>query len=239
MSFITNVPVYMNIYLYIADKPDIDKAPGSSKAGFNRGEKGKLVCRASGANNITFFWQKEGQQLATPTQVKQSSKYSVEVSKPDPLTWESSLYIENIDSSDYGQYKCVATNVLGSDEHSVVLDIKSHPDPPHDLRVLSVTYKSVSLVWQPGFDGGFKQAYRLRMKKEGSEHYFFVDVSPEDTSTFEVADLQPSSEYSFSIMAYNTKGESNYTKDPVKATTASEFLFPHYILSIECLQATF
>lgn len=213
------------MYVSILDKPDIDKSPGLSKAGFNGGEKAKLVCRATGANNITFFWQKEGQQLATPSQLLKSTKYSATVSKPDPLTWESALYIENVGSSDYGEYKCVATNVLGSDEHSVTLNIKSRPDPPQDLRALSVTYKSVTLTWQGGFDGGFKQSYRIRMKKEGSEHYFTVDVKPVDATTFEVTDLQPNSEYSFSVMSYNTKGESEYTELPVKATTASKIIY--------------
>ena len=138
----------------------IDKSPGVSKAGYNRGEKAKLLCKAAGANNITFFWQKEGQQLATPTQMKASSKYRTEVTKPNPLLWQSTLFVENVGSSDYGSYKCVATNSLGSDEHAVVLDVKSHPDPPVDLQALGVTYKSVSLSWQPGFDGGFTQSYR-------------------------------------------------------------------------------
>ncbi|XP_023332616.1 nephrin isoform X4 [Eurytemora carolleeae] len=213
------VEISETFYLLVRHKPDIDKSPGLSKAGFNRGDKAKLLCRATGANNITFFWQKEGQQLATPTQQSKSSKYTETVSKPDPLTWESSLYIEDVGSTDYGKYKCVATNVLGSDEHTIQLNIKSHPDPPEDLQALGVTYKSVTLTWQPGFDGGFKQRYRLRMRKEGSEHFFTVDVK-EDVTTFEVGDLQPNSEYSFTIMAHNKIGESNYTSSPVKAKTA-------------------
>ena len=131
------------------------------------------------------------------------------------------MYIEDVGSTDYGKYKCVATNVLGSDEHTIQLNIKSHPDPPEDLQALGVTYKSVTLTWQPGFDGGFKQRYRLRMRKEGSEHFFTVDVK-EDMTTFEVGDLQPNSEYSFTIMAHNKIGESNYTSSPVKAKTASK-----------------
>ena len=207
-----------------SDKPKIDKSPGYSKAGSNRGEEAKLVCQASGANNITFFWQKEGQQLATPTQMKKSSKYRTSVEKPNPLLWKSTLYIQNVGSSDYGSYKCVATNALGSDEHTVVLDVKSHPDPPVDLHSIGVTYEAVNLSWQPGFDGGFTQSYRLRIMKTGNQHYFYVEVKPPEATTYEVVDLQPSTEYTFHIMAYNTKGESNYTSTPVKATTASKFV---------------
>ena len=210
--------------VYFSDKPDIDKSPGASKAGFNRGEKAKLVCQASGANNITFYWQKEGHQLATLSQKgRGASKYVAVVTRPSPLVWQSALYIENVGSADYGAYRCVATNALGSDQHTVTLDLKSHPDPPVDLRVLGVTYKSVTLTWAPGFDGGFRQSYRLRLKRVDSAHYFFVDVSPSDATRYEVADLQPSAEYSFAIMAYNAKGESNYTSTAVKATTASKY----------------
>ena len=58
--------------------------------------------------------------------------------------------------------------------------------------------------------------------KTGSQHYFYVEVDPPTAHKFEVADLQPSTEYTFHIMAYNVKGESNYTVTPVKATTASK-----------------
>ena len=155
--------------------------------------------------------------------MKKSSKYRTTTEKPNPLLWESTLFIQDVGSSDYGSYKCVATNVLGSDEHTIVLDVKSHPDPPVDLHSTGVTYKSVTLAWQPGFDGGFAQAYRLRIMKTGSQHYFYVEVNPSDATTYEVADLQPSTEYTFHIMAYNKKGESNYTSTPVKATTASKY----------------
>ena len=157
--------------------------------------------------------------------MKKSSKYRTSVEKPNPLLWKSTLYIQNVGSSDYGSYKCVATNVLGSDEHSVVLDVKSHPDPPVDLHSIGVTYEAVNLSWQPGFDGGFTQSYRLRIMKTGNQHYFYVEVKPPEATTYEVVDLQPSTEYTFHIMAYNTKGESNYTSTPVKATTASKFFF--------------
>ena len=180
------------------------------------------ISRARGASDITFSWQKEGQQLATPTQLAQSTKYSVAAAKTDPLTWESRLVIETVGSQDYGEYKCVAGNVMGLDEHVVLLNVKSQPDPPQDLQVVNVTYNSVFLTWQPGFNGGFPQSYRVRMKKAGSEHHFTVEVRPPEATLFQVHDLQMGSRYSFAVMAFNEMGESEYTTTTVLATTASK-----------------
>jgi Fibronectin type III domain/Immunoglobulin I-set domain len=215
----------------------IDKSPGMSKAASNRGQKAELVCRARGASDITFSWQKEGQQLATPTQLAQSTKYSVTAAKTDPLTWESRLTIESIGSQDYGEYKCVAGNVMGLDEHLILLNVKSQPDPPQDLQVVNVTYNSVFLTWQPGFNGGFPQSYRVRMKKAGSEHHFTVEVRPPDATVFQVQDLQMGSRYSFAVMAFNEMGESEYTTTSVLATTASEsYLFTfHSAVPCKCM----
>ena len=55
------------------------------------------------------------------------------------------------------------------------------------------------------------------------DHYQYVDVTPSGTNTFEVQDLKVGTEYSFSIMAYNQLGQSDYTADIGKVKTKSEF----------------
>ena len=73
------------------------------------------------------------------------------------MTWESSLRLLSVSDSDLGDYRCTASNALGSDSHTVRLVRPSVPDPPLALRVLNVSSRAVTLQWTPGFDGGFEQ----------------------------------------------------------------------------------
>jgi hypothetical protein len=55
------------------DKPDIDKSPKLAKAASNKGETGKLICRAKGAPKVTFAWNRKDGVSINST----SSKYSI------------------------------------------------------------------------------------------------------------------------------------------------------------------
>ena len=116
-----------------------------------------------------------------------------------------------------------ATNIWGSSSHQVILVATSKPEVPQGLSVLSTSYNSVSLAWQPGFHGGFQQFFRLRWQRAGSEGYQFDDVYPQGATQFEVTGLQMDALYSFNIMAFNKLGESPFSADIVQAKTASEY----------------
>ena len=115
-----------------------------------------------------------------------------------------------------------ATNIWGSSSHQVILVATSKPDVPLGLSVLSTSYNSVTLAWQPGFHGGFQQFFRLRWQRAGTEGYQFDDVFPQGASQFEVTGLQMDTLYSFNIMAFNKLGESLFSADIVQAKTASK-----------------
>ena len=115
-----------------------------------------------------------------------------------------------------------ATNIWGSSSHQVILVATSKPDVPLGLSVLSTSYNSVTLAWQPGFHGGFQQFFRLRWQRAGTEGYQFDDVFPQGASQFEVTGLQMDTLYSFNIMAFNKLGESLFSVDIVQAKTASK-----------------
>ena len=115
-----------------------------------------------------------------------------------------------------------ATNIWGSSSHQVILVATSKPDVPLGLSVLSTSYNSVSLAWQPGFHGGFQQFFRLRWQRAGTEGFQFDDVFPQGASQFEVTGLQMDTLYSFNIMAFNKLGESLFSADIVQAKTASK-----------------
>ena len=70
-----------------------------------------------------------------------------------------------------------------------------------------------------------QQYFRYRYKKEGAENYQYVDVVPAGTKEephYEVQDLKVGTRYTFSIKAYNSLGESGYTKDIQGVETKSK-----------------
>ena len=137
----------------------MDESPQLMKVTGYKGERVKMICRAYGTPNISFFWSREGVHLTN------GDRYTSNSRSLDNVTWESTLEVASVRSSDYGQYDCHARNKLGTSRSKVILLGTSLPDQPSDFRILNVTHESVDLVWQPGFDGGLPQAYRIRFRQ--------------------------------------------------------------------------
>ena len=201
----------------------IDSSPELSKSAGDRGGSGKLVCRAQGAPNVTFKWFREGREISHQDSGSVTAKYQIIDKNLDPLTWQSELSVSDVMMTDYGPYGCQAANIWGSNKHQVILVVTSKPDSPIGLEVLSTTYNSVILSWQPGFDGGFEQFFRIRWQKDNTDGFQFVDVNPHGTRQYEVSDLEMDTLYSFNIMAFNKLGESPFSSDIVQAKTASKY----------------
>merc|ERR1719219_1792543 len=196
-------------YLLVKHKPIMDSSPALRKAAAANRETGVLVCRAQGSPNITFTWRRQTGELAG------GSKYQVFHKMVDPLTWESQFQVLDINPADYGKYECAARNTQGVSYQIVTLDTPSRPDAPYNVVISATASDSVSLRWQPGFDGGSRQAYRVKYYPETSISLYsqgrviFVDQI-NDTS-FTVSGLKSSTKYKFSIQALNEIGESEYS----------------------------
>jgi len=61
----------------------------------------------------------------------------------------------------------------------------------------------------------------LRYRKDDAINYNYVDVTPQGTDSFEVQDLKVGTKYTFSIMAFNIIGSSDFTPDIGKVETKS------------------
>lgn len=153
-------------------------------------------------------------------------KYVVEETRQlDLITYQSVLIVNDVDQSDYGSYDCVARNELGFDVLTIPLNHTSKPDAPKSVHVVNVTSGSVTLRWVAGFDGGLGQSFRIRYKtadylvdQEGAA-YAYRDVFPGNATTATVNQLRDNTEYWFSVMATNDKGDSEYSADVVKVST--------------------
>ncbi|GFX09876.1 nephrin [Trichonephila clavipes] len=105
------------------------------------------------------------------------------------------------------------------------------PDPPEDFQAQNVTSDRVLLSWSAGFDGGSPQFFRIRYMVKGSEEINTVDVLPTNASVFMITGLEPGTEYSFALMAWNVYGESGYTENEVVAQTTGEFAYLFLLLN--------
>jgi len=188
------------------------------RAASNKNEKARLTCRVQAAPQPTFVWSRNGKIL----NISQSGgKYSAEIRKIDPLTYESVLMVEKVETSDYGLYECKSENELGPSRENIRLDVTSKPDAPLSLNILNTTHDTVTLAWTPGFDGGLKATYRIRYREYSASRYQYSDGVP-NAHKLTIEGLKTNTQYLFSIMAANKLGESGWLPDLTKAQTRGE-----------------
>ena len=90
-------------------------------------------------------------------------------------TYEGLLIINRVSQSSYGDYVCRATNKMGVKRTIIKLQPKAKPERPDNLKSTMSTYDTITLSWQPGFDGGFTDTRYQVQYRHGNElqpHYF-------------------------------------------------------------------
>lgn len=187
------------------------------RAAANKGDKARLGCRVQAAPQPSFIWSRNGNVL----NVTHNIKYNIENRRIDSLTYESTLIVDKVDSSDYGTYECKSENELGAGRENIRLEVTAKPEPPLSLNILNATHDSVTLAWTPGFDGGMKAKYRIRYREANTEQYKYEDSLP-NSHKLTIVGLKKNTLYLFSIMAYNILGSSQYLPDLTKAYTKGE-----------------
>jgi hypothetical protein len=103
------ISVKRKVYIFIvffSDKPVIDKPRSSSTFKSWNGNSIRLKCIATGLPTPRISWYK-------PTNQQITSGINI-LSGGSELTVDTTL-----DQGDYGQYKCRATNIVGSGEHII------------------------------------------------------------------------------------------------------------------------
>ena len=97
-------------------------------------------------------------------------------------TYEGLLIINRVSQSSYGDYVCRATNKMGVKRTIIKLQPKAKPERPDNLKSTMSTYDTITLSWQPGFDGGFTDTRYQVQYRHGNElqpHYFDCEGNTE------------------------------------------------------------
>ncbi|XP_060559011.1 synaptogenesis protein syg-2-like [Ruditapes philippinarum] len=129
----------------------------------------------------------------------------------------SSLSVKNITQMDFGEYSVKVSNTIGEYIHHYMLQAEEKPDVPINLTYKSgsITKSSVTLVWTPGFDGGFPQTFILLYQYNQEEKWHSVQVQDtnEQAMDYTLTGLLSSKVYYITMFAMNKKGNSSYTQN--------------------------
>lgn len=185
----------------------------------------RIVCKARGIPVVNFQWfDMNGAELGS---AKNSTRQSNEVhsrehviinkkSGSDVESFESQLTIKKIVVEDFGsRIMCKAFNELGHDYKVITIRLKGKPDPPENLTLNFVSDKSISISWDPGFNGGHVQFFRAKLVPRlsrnvsiPSDNLSSISETTNETS-LSIDGLKPSHNYSLYLIAINAAGESS------------------------------
>ena len=151
------------------------------------------------------------------------------------LTTGENLTLSNIQDSNYGNYTCVASNIIQgqvcteSFTYSLVLG-PGPPGPVVNLSVVNVTSVSVSLQWTSSWDGEMTASFMLQYREVGSSEYTVAEsginwVDPGSYTSSTVTSLSNDTEYDFSVSTENSyNGDSSSNAVTVTTETDGEFI---------------
>ena len=88
----------------------------TARIGQKRGKDTILECRITAFPQARMYWTRLGKEVVTT-----SNKYRVEAYDEGGRTITLSLAIENLQTSDFGDYVCHASNSLDTDEETMIL----------------------------------------------------------------------------------------------------------------------
>ncbi|XP_059180645.1 myosin binding protein Cb [Centropristis striata] len=164
------------------------------------GNKLRLDVEITGEPAPTCVWSK-GEQAITATE----GRIRVEARKD-----LSCFVIEGAEREDEGNYTICVTNPAGEDKAMLFVKIVDVPDPPEDVRCLSVGEDCANIVWEaPKFDGGAKlKGYLMERKKKGSSRWTKLNFDVYESTTYEAKRMIEGVMYEMRVYAINSIGMS-------------------------------
>lgn len=137
---------------YISDEPII--LHRYNKVAFDLHETAEVVCKMQAYPKPEFQWS-FGTNTA-PLFMSSEGHYEINTTTDNNDMYTSILKVTNIKHQDYGDYYCRVINMLGSVKAQIKLQSKGAPEKPRNLQTTEVGHNFVTLLWEPGFDGGLQ-----------------------------------------------------------------------------------
>ncbi|TWW67970.1 Myosin-binding protein C, cardiac-type [Takifugu flavidus] len=122
--------------------------------------------------------------------------------------------IEGAERQDEGIYSVVVRNLAGEDTADINVKVVDVPDPPQEVKILSVGEESCVVQWDPPlFDGGQPIiGYVLERKKKQSYRWMRLNFDPYPETTYEAKRMIEGVAYEMRVYAVNSIGMSRHSQ---------------------------
>ncbi|XP_052864255.1 hemicentin-2-like [Anopheles cruzii] len=214
-----------------------------NKVAYEINENAAVVCRVQAYPKPEFQWQ-----LGTNTAALSMSSdghYEINTTTDNNDIYTSVLRINRVRHEDYGDYTCRVGNSIETIRAPIRLQPKGPPEKPSNLAVADVGSNYVSLVWDPGFDGGITSTkFFVSFRKVAIPHH---DQVREDCGRVQqvssewmeydcqrdvpcsVTPLDQYQSYVFKVKATNGKGNSEPSNEVATTTKISKIPVPLHV----------
>ncbi|XP_071323154.1 myosin binding protein Ca isoform X1 [Trachinotus anak] len=164
------------------------------------GNKLRLDVEITGEPAPTVCWMK-GDQVVSEAE----GRVRVETRKT-----LSSFVIEGAEKEDEGYYSITVTNPAGEDKAELFVKIVDVPNPPENVKCMSVGEDSATITWDPpAFDGGVPvKGYLMERKKIGSSRWTKLNFDVYESTTYEAKKMIEGVLYEMRVFAVNGIGVS-------------------------------
>uniref|UniRef100_A0A4W6CI32 Myosin-binding protein C, fast-type n=1 Tax=Lates calcarifer TaxID=8187 RepID=A0A4W6CI32_LATCA len=164
------------------------------------GNKLRLDVEITGEPAPTVCWMKGDQVVA-----EAEGRVRVETRKT-----LSSFVIEGAERDDEGLYTITVTNPAGEDKAEVIIKIVDVPNPPENVKCMSVGEDCATITWDPpSFDGGVPiKGYLMERKKIGSSRWTKLNFDVYESTTYEAKKMIEGVLYEMRVFAVNGIGMS-------------------------------
>ncbi|XP_055642747.1 hemicentin-2-like isoform X3 [Toxorhynchites rutilus septentrionalis] len=214
-----------------------------NKVAYEIKETAEVICRVQAYPKPEFQWH-----LGTNTAALSMSSdghYEINTTTDNNDIYTSVLRIHNLKHLDYGDYTCRVGNSIETIRALIRLQPKGPPEKPTNLHAADVGSNYVSLVWDPGFDGGISNTkffvsyrkvaipYHDQMNgdcgviQQTSSEWMEFDCQRDVPCS--VTPLDQYQSYVFKVKAFNAKGNSEPSNEIATTTKVSKVPMPLHV----------
>nr|CAD7267821.1 unnamed protein product [Timema shepardi] len=170
----------------------------------------KMICLCVGIPRPIAEWKLGDQKLHSQPRME--------------VTAENTLFIQNVQRNNEGNYSCHVKNNLGSDSIMYSLQVQVPPTAPL-LLATTITLNSVQLQWKQGDNGGAAvKGFLLAYRREFGE---WEEISVERRATTYLLDgLRCGTRYQFRMAAFNKIGSGSASSLEVARTKGGKPIAP-------------
>ncbi|XP_053696578.1 cell adhesion molecule Dscam2-like [Sabethes cyaneus] len=214
-----------------------------NKVAYEIKETAEVLCRVQAYPKPEFQWH-FGTNTAALS-MSSDGHYEINTTTDNNDIYTSVLRINNLKHQDYGDYTCRVGNSIETIRAPIRLQPKGPPEKPTNLHAADVGSNYVSLVWDPGFDGGISNTkFFVSYRKVAIPHHdqlngdcgIIQQVSSEWMEfdcqrdvPCSVTPLDQHQSYVFKVKAFNVKGNSEPSNEIATTTKVSKVPTPLHV----------